>query len=125
MPERLTWNFSIQTAGGPSLSGSGEVSNDIDAYHKSSVTIPAGGKADVQLLTGAGGPVKLLVIKAAKADPKLTFEAAGKDVPLDGPLLLIGAGAASLYGDVGTIKLKNGGTDDATVSILAARDSTP
>jgi hypothetical protein len=125
MPESLKWNFSIQTSGGPSLSGSGDVSSDVDTYLKSSVTVPASGNVDVQLLTGAGGPVKLLVIKPAKADTKLTYEANGKDVPLDGPLVLIGAGAASLYGDVGTIKFKNGGSADESVSIFAARDSTP
>jgi hypothetical protein len=125
MAESLKWNFTIQVSGGPTMTGNGAVPGDIDTYHKASVAVPANGSLDVQLLTGAGGKVNLLVIQPAKASDKLTFEANGKDVPLDGPLVLIGAGAASLYGDVGTIKFKNGSAEDAAVSLFAARDATP
>jgi hypothetical protein len=125
MAESLRWNFAIQASGGPTIAGNGEVPSDVDTYHKGSVTVPANGSLDVQLLTGAGGKVKLLVIQPATTSDKLTFEANGKDVPLDGPLVLIGSGAASLYGDVGTIKFKNAGAEDAAVSLLAARDATP
>jgi hypothetical protein len=125
MAESLRWNFAIQASGGPTIAGTGEVPADVDTYHKGSVTIPANGNLDVQLLTGAGGKVKLLVIHPNPPSDKLTFESNGNDVPLDGPLVLIGSGAASLYGDVGTIKFKNGGAEDAAVSILAARDATP
>ena len=125
MPESLRWNFSIQVSGGPTIAGNGGVPADVDTYHKASVAVPANGGLDVQLLTGAGGKVSLLVIQPAKASDKLTFEANGKDVPLDGPLVLIGSGAASLFGDVGTIKFKNGNAEDAAISLLAARDATP
>lgn len=125
MAENLRWNFAIQTTGGPTITGTGEVPASVDTYHKSSVTVPANGNIDVELLTGTGGKVMLLVISPAKPSDKLTFEANSNDVPLDGPVVLIGSGAASLYGDVGTIKFKNGGAEDAAVSILAARDATP
>ena len=124
MAESLRWNFAVQVSGGPTIAGNGAPA-DVDTYHKASVSVPANSGLDVQLLTGAGGKVKLLVILPAKATDKLTFEANGKDVPLDGPLVLIGSGAASLFGDVGTIKFKNNTAEDATVSLLAARDATP
>jgi hypothetical protein len=125
MPESLRWNFAIQVSGGPTIAGNGGVPTEVETYHKASVSVPANSGRDVQLLTGAGGKVKLLVIQPAKATDKLTFEANGKDVPLDGPLVLIGSGAASLFGDVGTIKFKNNTAEDAVVSLLAARDATP
>ena len=124
MGESLNWSFSIQMAGGPTLSGAGDMGIGVDTYVKSTVKVPANGTADVELLTGAGADMKLLVIKPDKNSDKLTFEAGGNDVPLDGPLVLIGAGAASLYGKVGTVKFKNGGGEDIAVSILAARDAT-
>jgi hypothetical protein len=125
MPERLKWSFSAQVAGGPTLAGSGDLAN-VDAYVKLNVTVPANGDQDVEVLTGTGGAVQLLVISPAQPSEDLTYEVGGNDVPLDGPVVLIGAGAASLLADtIGTLKFKNGTAQDASISILAARDATP
>jgi hypothetical protein len=125
MAEKLKWSFSAQVAGGPTLAGTGDIA-DVDAYVKLNVIVPANGNQDVEVLTGTGGAVELLVISPAKPSAKLTYEVDGDDVPLDGPVVLIGAGAASLLADtIGTLKFKNGTAEDAAISILAARDATP
>ncbi len=125
MSERLKWSFSTQVTGGPTLASSGEMT-DVDAYVKLNVLIPANGSQDVEVLTGAGAAVKLLLISPAQPSTDLTYEVDNNDVPLDGPVVLIGGGAASLLSaTVGTLKFKNATTQDATISILAARDATP
>jgi hypothetical protein len=125
MPETLKWSFAAQVLAGPTLAGSGEIA-DVDAYVKLNVTIPANGSQDVEVLTGTGGAVQLLVISPAKPSADLTYERDGNDVPLDGPVVLIGAGAASLFAaTIGTLKFKNITAQDAAISILAARDATP
>lgn len=54
-----------------------------------------------------------------------TYEVNGTTVPLDGPHVLIGAGAVALLGEsIGMLKFSNGTSEDATVSILAGRDAT-
>lgn len=125
MSERLKWSFSTQVTGGPTLASSGEMA-DVDAYVKLNVLIPANGSQDVEVLTGTGAAVKLLLISPAQPSKDLTYEVDTKDVPLDGPVVLIGGGAASLLSaTIGTLKFKNATTQDATISILAARDATP
>jgi hypothetical protein len=45
---------------------------------------------------------------------------------LDGPHVLIGAGAVALLGATqNSIEFTNGGSEDATVNILVGRDATP
>ena len=47
-------------------------------------------------------------------------------IPLDGPHVLIGAGAVALLAaTVGTLEFTNGTAEDAEISILAGRDATP
>jgi hypothetical protein len=125
MAERLNWSFSTQVAGGPTLAGSGEMA-DIDAYVKLNVVVPANASQGVEILTGGGAAVRLLLISPAKPSVDLTYEVGGQDVPLDGPVVLIGAGAASLLSaTIGTLDFTNNTAQDATISILAARDATP
>jgi hypothetical protein len=125
MAEKLKWSFSVQVAGGPTLAGNGDIA-DVDAYVKLNVIVPANSSQNVEVLTGTGGAVQLLVINPAKPGDKLTYEVDGNDVPLDGPVVLIGAGAASLLAaTIGTLKFKNGTAEDASISMLAARDATP
>lgn len=125
MAERLNWSFSAQVSGGPTLAGSGEMAN-IDAYEKLNVVVPANASQSVAVLTGTGAAVRLLIMNPAQPSVDLTYEVDSQDVPLDGPVVLIGAGAASLLAaTIGTLTFTNSTAQDATISILAARDATP
>jgi hypothetical protein len=124
MTERLNWSYATEIEGGPAIAGSGVL--EFDAYVKLSVTIAAGDTQDVEVLPGAGGPVQALVIAPATPSEDLSYELDGNPVPLDGPHVLIGAGAVALFADaVGTLSFTNGTAEDARIDILAVRDATP
>jgi hypothetical protein len=124
MAERVTWSYAVQVAGGPTLAGSGAM--EVEAYVKLSVVVPASGSLDVEVLPGGGGSVQLLVISPASPSADLSYDVGGETVALDGPHVLIGAGAVGLLAaTVGTLEFSNGGAEDAEISILAGRDATP
>jgi hypothetical protein len=124
MAEPLKWSFTAQAVRGPAVSGADAL--ELDEYLKSTVTVPANGNLKVEVLPGAGGSAQLLVINPAKPSKDLSYDAGGGKVLLDGPHVLIGAGAVSLLGDpIGTLEFANAGAEDAEVSILAGRDATP
>ena len=124
MPEKLNWSYATQVVGGPTLAGSGEL--DVEAYLKLTVTVPAGETVDVEVLPGDGGAVQLLIINPTVPSEELTYKVGADDVALDGPHILIGAGAVSLLAAaIGTLQFSNGGDQDAEISILAGRDATP
>jgi hypothetical protein len=124
MAERLKWSYAARADGGPSVSGAGTV--EVDAYVKASVTVPAGATQAVEILPGSGAPLRLLVIAPSVPSADLTYAAGGADIALDGPHVLVGAGAVALLADpVGTLSFTNGTAADARVDILAGRDATP
>jgi hypothetical protein len=124
MPEQLKWSYSVQAVRGPTISGNGIL--EVDAYLKLNVTVPAVGSLDVEVLPDGGGSVQLLVINPAKPSKDLTYIVDAVNVPLDGPHVLIGAGAVSLLAaTIGTLKFENAGAEDAEISILAGREATP
>jgi hypothetical protein len=111
-------------AGGPTLAANGTL--DVEAYLKLTVTVPAGGSLDVEVLPGGGGSVQLLVINPARPSEDLTYTVGAEEVVLDGPHVLIGAGAVGLLAaTVGTLTFDNAGAEDADIAILAGRDATP
>jgi hypothetical protein len=125
MPELVKWSFSAQVAGGPTLAGSGQLAS-VDAYVKLNVVVPANASQAVEILTGSGGAVRLLILSPAEPTPDLTYEVDSTQVPLDGPVVLIGSGAASLLAaTIGTLTFTNNTAQDAAIAILAARDATP
>jgi len=124
MTEQVNWSYAVQVAGGPVLAGAGV--RAVDGYVKLSLTVPAGGTQSLEVLPGTGGAVQVLVIAPGKPSDKLTYELDGNDVPLDGPHVLIGAGAVSLFAaKVGTLAFTNGTDEDAPIDVLAGRDATP
>ncbi|MBN8452714.1 hypothetical protein [Accumulibacter sp.] len=124
MTEQVNWSYAVQVSGGPTLVGAGM--RPVDGYVKLSLTVPAHGTQSIEVMPGAGGAVQVLVIAPAKPSDKLTYQLDGNDVPLDGPHVLIGAGAVSLLAAmVGTLSFDNGTDEDAAIDILAGRDSTP
>jgi hypothetical protein len=124
MPETLNWSYATQVVGGPTIAASGAL--EVEAYLKITVTVPAGGSLDVEVLPGGGGAVQLLVINPAAPSEDLTYTVGAEEVVLDGPHVLIGAGAVGLLAaTVGTLAFANAGAEDAQIAILAGRDATP
>lgn len=124
MSETLNWSYTVQVTGGPTVAGSGTLA--IEAYVKLNVSVPKNKSLDVEILPGTGGTVQLLVITPAVPSSGLSYKVGPDNVVLDGPHVLIGAGAVSLLAaSLGTLKFKNDTTADAEISILAGRDATP
>lgn len=121
MGEKINWNYVAQALNGPSISASGSV--DVDAYDKIEVTVPDTTTQAVNL--APAGTVSLLVINPASPDAKLTYKVGGNDVTLDGPQVLIGAGAVGLLGGATSLSFTNKTGADAVIDILVGRDATP
>jgi len=122
MSEKISWSFKAQVTAGPTLSESD--TTEVDAYDKIEAVIPAGGSKTVDVQPGATG-VKFLFISADDyEDLAYEVDGSGTDVDLDGPLILIGAGAAGLLGATQKqFEFKSSGSADVTVDILVGRDA--
>jgi hypothetical protein len=124
MPESLSWTFATRVLHGPTIAETGEL--EVESYVKLNVTIADGATQEVEVFPGAGGAAQVLVISPIKPDAKLTYEVGGSAIALDGPHVLIGAGAVGFLGNkIGTLEFKNQTGEDAELSILAGRDATP
>jgi hypothetical protein len=128
MPEIINWSFSVDVTLGPKLAGSDSLT--VGAYDKASVVIAAGAAdVDVQVQpANVAGKVQVLVLRAETYDPGLTISADGgtTSFPLDGPLVLLGAGAVALLADAPqTLRFGNGTTADIGVDVLIGRDPAP
>jgi len=121
MAENINWNFVIQALGGPSVSGAGTI--EADAYDKLTITVPDGESQVVNL--APNGDISLLVVNPAVPNADLSYEVDGDAVPLDGPHILIGAGAVGLLGDITSLEFTNNTGADAVIGILIGRDATP
>ena len=126
MPEKLKWSFAVQVAGGPTIAHSGEM--EVDAYVKLAVSIPPGREQPVEIFPGDGVSAQVFVISPTKPSESLTCTVGEgtEPVKLDGPHILIGAGAVGLFAaEIGTVTFLNDTAEEANVSILVGRDATP
>lgn len=123
MAESIKWNFVTQVLQGPSVSAADTI-DDVDAYDKFDVIIPDTASQAVNLVPG-GASISLLVINPQTPDANLSYDLSGNPVALDGPHVLIGAGAVSLLGGASSLTFSNNTGADATIEILVGRDSTP
>jgi hypothetical protein len=127
MAEKIKWAVHLDVAAGPKLSASDVL--EVEAYDKVAVTLEAGAEdVDVELQPGGAGQVTLLMIRASKYDPDITFSADGgtTTVPLDAPLVLIGAGAVGLLAEAPQLlQWGNDTGDPVRIDILIGRDATP
>lgn len=120
MSQQLSWTYSVAAVGGPTVAGDAKL--EVDAYDCLHVSIPAGGNAAVDILPGPSPDVQLLVINPSKPSAQLTYEVDGDDVPLDGPHVLIGAGAVGLLAaEIGALTFTNAGAEAADIDILVGR----
>lgn len=122
MSETIKWNFVTQVMKGPSISAAASI-DEVDAYDKFDIAL-ADTAVQVVNLT-PGGNTSLLVINPRLPHADLSYELNGNPVPLDGPHVLIGAGAVGLLGGATSLTFSNNTGADAVIEILIGRDSTP
>ncbi len=121
MAEKMNWNYVANAFNGPSVSAAGSI--EVDAYDKFEITVVVGATQEVKLVPG--DTISLLIINPKTPSADLTYAIGGKPVPLDGPHVLIGAGAVSLLGDVTSLSFTNKTSTDTVIEILIGRDATP
>jgi hypothetical protein len=124
MPETINWSVTFDAVTGPRVAESGTTT--VAAYDKLSVQL-AGGDTDIDVdvqPSSTAGDVEILVITASAYDVGLTFSAdAGTTVTtLDGPVVLVGAGAVGLLADPPqTLRFTNPDANPVDVAILVGR----
>jgi hypothetical protein len=126
--EKISYSVTVQVTGGPSIPISGVL--ELDAYEKIKVTVPAknqgvDGVIEVAVSPGDLAHTKLLLITVSSGDGSLLFKtsAAGAiDVPITGPLTLIGETACGLLGaPPDKLTFTNKASTEGTVTILVGR----
>ena len=98
----------------------------VEAYDSVDVTVPVAG-AEVAVQPSGAGKVTLFLLTADTYSSDLTYSVAGgaSDVPLDGPQLLLGAGAVGLLGAAPTtLTFTNNTAAEVDVHIRIGRDAT-
>jgi hypothetical protein len=129
MPEQIQLTLQVQVSGGPQQFVSQALA--VDAYDKLQVLIAAanGGPAvrAVEVQPGGAGQVRLLMVTASSYDPPLSYKVdGGAAIDLDGPLLLVGAGAVGAFSATqSSFEFTNAESSPYTVDILVGRDATP
>jgi len=123
MPQTLTYSGSAVASSGASVSFSRSM--PLEGVNVISVTIANGVTTTVSLGVTAA-ELKLLLIKpsAPGATIKVTVQPSAKVFTLEEPLILGGAGAASLLGAVTALDIANNGTVPVSIDILVGRDPT-
>jgi hypothetical protein len=122
MPEKIGWTLSAQVAGGPKEVISGVL--EVGAYDRVQAVVPAGGTTTVDVQPGDGAQF-LLVAANRYTDLAYTVDG-GSAVALDGPHILVGAGAVGLLGATqNQFEFDNGGAEDVTVRVLVGRNPSP
>lgn len=124
MPESISWSVTFDALLGPRIAAAG--TQVVSAYDKINLQLAAGATAvDVDVQPSAtAGDVELLVITASSYEAAVTYsvDAGTTTVVLDGPVVLIGAGAVSLLADPPqSLQLANPDTDPVDVDILVGR----
>lgn len=129
MPTTLKAILRVEVAGAATSSATHTL--EAEAYDRIAVVVPAGDERTVQVQPGGAGQVSLLLVTAAEYPDDgagtnlLTYTVdGGGSIDLDAPLLLVGAAAVGLLGDVNEMVITNNHTADIEVSILVGRDAT-
>jgi hypothetical protein len=127
----INWSFAVSKAGGPGFSSSQSMT--VEGYDE--IDVKVAGKASgggvvvkVGVQPSGKGKVKLLLITSDRYGPDLKYTATGgtKDIVLDVPQLLVGAGSIALLGstsDLQTLEFTNelGVGNDANIKIIVGR----
>ena len=126
MAVTIRWMYSVSAQGGPAAALADDF--EADGYERISVTVPQAGNLNVTVGPGTWADVTSLVISASDMSGAITVEPDGvaAPVPLDAPIVLLGAGAVALLGGGNaSIAFTNPGAADVLVDIFVVRDATP
>jgi hypothetical protein len=125
MAVNIRWMYSVSAQGGHAAALADDF--DADGYERLNVQVAPATSQDVTIGPGTWADIISLVVSASVMDGSLTVEPDGAAVvPLDAPIVLLGAGAVALLGGGNaTITLDNTGPDDVLVDIFVVRDATP
>ena len=124
MAETISWSVNFDAMLGPKIAVAG--AQTLGAYDKISIQLAAAAAdVDVDVQPSAtSGDVRLLVITASSYDAEVTVsaDAGATDFTMDGPLVLIGAGAVGLLADPPqTLRFSNPDTAPVDIDILVGR----
>lgn len=130
MPTTMNAILRVEVAGARTSSATHTI--DAEAYDRIDVTVPTGtpNTATVEVQPGGTGQVQLLLVTASAypidgGAAELTYTVdGGSSIGLDAPLLVVGASAVGLLGDVNEIVFTNDSDEDIDVSIVVGRDAT-
>lgn len=129
MPETINWSITFDAVLGPRIAEAG--TQAVEAYDKISIHLAAltteAVEVEVQPSSGAGD-VRLLVITASSYEAAVTYSPNGPDdttaFTLDGPVVLIGAGAVRLLADQPEkLWFANPGDTPVDIEILVGRQA--
>ncbi len=129
MAEKITYSISAQVSNGPKISESKLIS--VEGYDKTQVSVvDTAADFEVNIQPAGAGLARFLCITSSAYDSTITYKvnsaASPDEIPLDGPHLLVGAGAVSLLDSEPTkLFFSNGSGADVTIDILVGRDATP
>ncbi len=125
MSESIVFDINISVSAGPALELSQKLT--VDAYDKFDVAVPNGTTAlAVKLVPSGAGNVSFVLVSPAmdQLSDNLTYKvnAATTTYSLNGPHLLIGAGATALLdSDPTLLTFANSSGKDAEITILIGR----
>jgi hypothetical protein len=131
MSETIQLKLSVQIAGGPGISTSRSL--EVEAYDVISVDILGTGTGpdtdkEVSVQPGGANQVSFLAITSDRYGTGLTYSvnAAGTNIALDQPLVLVGNGAVGLLDPApASLFFSSTLSEDASVQIIVGRDATP
>jgi hypothetical protein len=125
MPTSITHYFSANVSDGPSLVATDSI--DYEAYELIRISVPPDNNPVVVNLSADSGALLLAIASSVYENIEYDVDGGQTQIVLDGPHLLIGEGIIALLGaPPGQLTFrKDGGVNDAEVTILVGRDATP
>lgn len=131
MAEKITWSLAVTVMNGPKTQVQRQ--HEVEAYDKLIVKVDgkaanSNEKVNVNVQPSPAEDVFFLYLSSDRYGEELTYTVQGaggvKDIPLDGPQLLAGAGMVGLLGTAPKkIDFRNrlGEDNDAVITILVGR----
>lgn len=125
MPETVIWSYAVRAESGPAVSQSDRLA--ADAYEKINLILAPAATQAVTIGPDGWPAIRALIVTGSDLSGAITLTPdGGAAMPLNGPLLLLGAGPVGLLGaGTATVAIENTGGAEQTVDIFVARDATP
>jgi hypothetical protein len=121
----ISWAFNAAVTNGPTISLANDPPISVDAYDLVTTTLAASSVGKIVNLqpSATAGDVVLIALKSDAYDKTVLYDAGGGKQNLDGPVLLVGAGAVALLGTTPpkSLTFDNGLAKKVTVQVLVGR----